>query len=269
MAADGPGGQPLFGNDVLRGALRQQPSVGDVRQLVAAFGLVHVVRADQHRYAARRQFVQLLPEVAPRGRIHARGGFVQQQQPWLVQQAGRQRQALLPAAGQRSRQLFGAALQAQVFQCAFHGVLAVGHAIHARHEIQVLSYGQVVPVGELLRHVAHVPLDLFAVAQDVVAQAGAAAGVRCQQAAHQADRRGLAAAVGAQEAEDLAFAHLQRHVVDDVLVAEALVQAVHIDDVVTGGCLHGGGRVHCSVASTGCPGCSRVAASGAGRACTI
>jgi hypothetical protein len=52
-----------------------------------------------------------------------------------------------------------------------------------------------------------------------------------KQSAHQPDRRGLAAAVGPEEAEDLAALHLQREVVHDVLVAEALVEAADVDRV--------------------------------------
>ena len=46
-ADDGPGREPLFGDDLRRRALRHQSSVGDVGELVAALGFVHVVRADE------------------------------------------------------------------------------------------------------------------------------------------------------------------------------------------------------------------------------
>ena len=61
-------------------ALRQQPAVRDVGELVAALGLVHVVRADEHRDAARGERVQLLPEFAARLGIDAGGRLVEQQQ---------------------------------------------------------------------------------------------------------------------------------------------------------------------------------------------
>ncbi|MNI38665.1 hypothetical protein D3C73_928160 [compost metagenome] len=269
MAVNGKRGQALFGNHLFGRALRQQLAVRDIGQLVAAFGFVHVVCADQHRDAARGQLMQLLPEVAPRGRVHTRRGFVQQQQARFVQQAGGQRHALLPTARQRPRQLVGAGVQAQVFQRAVHRLPALRHAVHARHKVQVFADGQVIPVRELLRHVAHVALDLGAVLNNVVAQAGAAAGIRRQQPAHQADAGGLAAAVGAKKTEDLAFLNAQRYVIDHMLVAKALVQAAHVNHGLAVLRIRGGGCVHCSVASTGCPGCSRAAASGAGRASTM
>ena len=86
-------------------ALRHQPAVGDVGELVAALGLVHVVRADQHRDAARGERVQLLPELAARLGIDAGGRLVEQQQLGLVQHARGERQALLPAARERPGEL--------------------------------------------------------------------------------------------------------------------------------------------------------------------
>ncbi|MNN32941.1 hypothetical protein D3C81_1466780 [compost metagenome] len=98
VAFHAPRRQLLAGHDFAGGTLRQQLAVGDIGELVAALGLVHVVRADQHRDAARGKQVQLLPEIAPRLGVDAGGGLVEQQQFRLVQQAGRQRQPLLPAA---------------------------------------------------------------------------------------------------------------------------------------------------------------------------
>ena len=106
---------------------------------------------------------------------------------------------------------------------------ALRHAVDAGDEVEVLADRQVFPEREALRHVADAALDLAALLADVVAEAGAGAGVRRQQPAHDADRGRLAAAVGAEEAEDLAALDLQRQVVDDVLVAEALVQPAHVD----------------------------------------
>jgi hypothetical protein len=60
--------------------------------------------------------VDLVPEVAPRLGVDAGRGLVQQQQARLVQQAGGQRQALLPAARQRAGQLALALGQAQLRQ---------------------------------------------------------------------------------------------------------------------------------------------------------
>src|SRR5262249_32604009 len=92
---------------------------------------------------------------------------------------------------------------------------------------------------------ADVALDFAALLSDVVPEAGARARVGREQPAHQPDRGGLAAAVGSEEAEDFAPVHAQRHFIDDVLVAEVLVQAADID---------GSLLIHLRVTATGCPG---------------
>ena len=81
----------------------------DVDDAVAAFGLVHVVRADEDGEFARAQTMNLVPEIAPRLGIDACCRFVEQQQLRRMQHAGGEREALLPAAGQIAGQLLLAA----------------------------------------------------------------------------------------------------------------------------------------------------------------
>ncbi len=83
--------------------------------------------------------VNLLPEIAPRLGIDPGGGLVQQQQLGIVQGAGRQRHALLPAARQLPGKLVLARLQAQPFQRGLHLAPPVLDAIDPRHEIQILA----------------------------------------------------------------------------------------------------------------------------------
>ena len=265
---DGPRDERLARDDLARRALRQQPAVEDVAELVAALGLVHVVRADQHRDAARGELVQLVPEIAPRLRIDAGGRLVEQQQLRLVQQARGERQALLPAAGQLAGELVARDRRGRAARAPPRRACAPSSiAVHARDEAQVLADRQVLPEREALRHVADVALDRLGLAPDVEAEARALAAVGRQQPAEHPDRRGLAAAVGPEEAEDLAAAHRQREILDDVMAAEALVEAAHVDDDVVG---HGRSRAHDagSVTSTGWPGCSFAASAGAGFAST-
>ncbi len=131
---------------------------------------------------------------------------------------------------------------------------------------QVLANRQIFPERETLRHVTDVALDLLGLADDVVAEARAIAAVGRKQPAEHPDRRRFSAPVGAEKAEDLAAADRQRQVLDDVVLAEMLVDAVDVDDDVRGARI-----VHCgggSVTSTGCPGLSLAAMAGAGRAST-
>jgi hypothetical protein len=112
-----------------------------------------------------------------------------------------------------------------------NGRVPVLHAVHARDEVEVLADGEVFPERETLRHVADFALDRGRIA-DVVAQAGALARIGLEQPADHADGSRLAAAVRAEEAVDLALAHLQREIDHHVLVAEGLVQPAHVDGEV-------------------------------------
>ena len=67
------------------------------------------------------------------------------------------------------------------------------------------------------------------VAEDVEAEAGAAAAIRRKQAAQHADRGRLAAAVGAEKAADLAASRPQRQALDDLARAVTLAQIVDVD----------------------------------------
>ncbi len=178
---------------------------------------------------SRRHGVDLVPEIAPRLGIDAGGGFIEQQELRLMQQAGGERQALLPAARQRARQLVAAVVQAEPLQRRLDPLVAAVEAEDPRGELQVFLDGQVLVEPELLRHIADVALDFVGLLDDVVAKAGAAAGIRLQQAAQHADAGGLAAAVGAEEAVDLPARHLQRQIMHDRLAVETLAQALDVD----------------------------------------
>ena len=99
-----------------------------------------------------------------------------------------------------------AAPRPELLERALDRLAALRHGVDPRDEVEVLLDGQVLVQAEALGHVADLALDRRGLAQDVEAEAGAAAAVRRQQAAEHPDRGGLAAAVGAEEAEDLALA---------------------------------------------------------------
>ncbi len=151
-----------------------------------------------------------------------------------MQQTRGERQALLPAPGERAGELVPTLRQPEVHKRLLDLLLPVGHAVHACDEAQVLANGEILPERETLRHVAGVTLDLLGLANDVVAETGALAAVGREQSAEHADGGGLAAAVGAEKAEDLAAPYRKRKVLDDVVLAEVLVDAVHVDDDVGG-----------------------------------
>ena len=80
-------------------AARHQLAVGDVRDLVTALGLVHVVGGDEYGEPFGGERVDLVPELAPRFWIDAGRRLVEQQELRARQRAGAEREPLLPAAG--------------------------------------------------------------------------------------------------------------------------------------------------------------------------
>src|SRR4051812_8437914 len=109
--ADRVGGQVRGGDYVRNRAVYEQHPIGDVGDLVAAFGFVHVVGGDKDGEPLGRERMDLVPELAPRLRIDPGGGLVEQQQTWIRQRAGAEREALLPAAGKLAGELLLAAAQ--------------------------------------------------------------------------------------------------------------------------------------------------------------
>ena len=158
-AGDDVGREPRMRDHLGRGALDQQAAIGEVRELVAALGFVHVMRADQYRHPFGGEIVDVLPEIAPRLRVDARGRLVEEQELRLVQEARGERQPLLPAARQRARELVAARRQPQALERSIHGVAPVRHGVHARDEVEVLGDRQVLVEAEALGHVADLALD--------------------------------------------------------------------------------------------------------------
>src|SRR6185369_534889 len=173
-----------------------------VRQPVAALRLVHVVGRDEEGEPLGGERVDLLPELAARLGVDAGRRLVEQQQLGLVDQAGGEREALLPAAGELAGELLLPSRESEPLEARFDARAPVRDRVHARDEVEVLAEAQVLPEAEALRHVPDAPLDALAVLQDVEAEAGAAPAVGVQEAAEHADEGRLAAAVGAEEAAD-------------------------------------------------------------------
>ena len=214
---------------------------------------------DQHGHAVGGEAVDLVPEFASRLGVDAGGGLVKQEEFRSVHDAGGEGQTLFPAAGEFARELVPARGEAEALERGAHGSARVGQAVEAGDEIEVLLDGEVLVERELLSHVADLVLDAPAFGREVEAEHLALARIEAQEAAHQADRRGLAGAVGAEETDDLAAFDADRDVVDDLGGAEGLAQVAHVD----GGFGHRGARL----TSTIWPG-RKMSAPASGRAST-
>ncbi len=172
---------------------------------------------------------------APRDRVDAARGLVEEDDAGPVHHGAGQRQPLLPAARQLAGQPVLLALEARHVDgpgLALAG-LGTAQAVDPAEEAEVLPDGEVVVEAEALAHVADAALDALRVLRDVDTEDEPRARGRREQAAQHADGRGLAGAVRAEEAEDLALGHRERHAVDRGEGAEALGELAELD-----GCRH-------------------------------
>ena len=153
--------------------------------------------------------------------------------------------------------------QSEVAESFLHQGFAVGQFVNASHEIEIFAKGEVFPEGKFLRHVPDPPFDAGAFPQDVKPQASAAARIRREQAAHQADARCLSAPVRAEKTVYFPTLHTKRNIVNDLFRSETLAQVPHVDGRrYVSGC-------HGRLTLIGWPGCSAAAISGSGFASTI
>jgi hypothetical protein len=96
-------------------------------------------------------------------------------------------------------------------------------------ESQVLLGGEVAVERGVLEDQADVPAHVVALGDDVEAADARGAGRGQRQGAEHVDRRALAGAVGAEEAEDLARRDGERHAADGLDLAVGLDEGVDLD----------------------------------------
>src|SRR5690349_10749659 len=173
--------------------------------------------------------MDLVPELAPRLRIDARGRLVEQQKLRIGQRAGAERKALLPSAREFAGKLRLTVLEPEPVDHGAGRRRRMGKTIEARDEFQVLAHREILIETEALRHVADVMLDLVGLRADVIAKARAAAFVGGKQTAQHADRRGLARPVRPEEAVDLPALDAQRQVAHGLAPVEGFRQPFDLD----------------------------------------
>jgi hypothetical protein len=109
--------------------------------------------------------------------------------------------------------------------------VVAGEALDPPLEHEVLSPGRLAVDARLLRDVADRAADAVRLPDRVVAGDERAAGVRLRQRRQHADGRRLARAVRAEQAEDLAAAHGERHAREGLDLPVALLQPLRDDRV--------------------------------------
>ena len=216
-----------------RRAQADQVAVAQDGQAVAFFGLFHQVRGhDDGDALLVAQNLQVLPEVAARAGIEAGGGLIEQQNLGTMEQSLGQFETALHAAGEG----FGAVL----------GAIGEGDALqHFRHALLQRRAGDSVEMADvdevLLRRKLHVDAarledhaDLAAhaagIQSHVVAQNQSASGGGQHQGGKNAEHGGLAAAVGAEQTEDLGAIHGEGDAVEGDAIAVLMAQAVDLND---------------------------------------
>ncbi len=151
------------------------------------------------------------PEGAARQRIGTAGGLIEKQNLRLVQQRGRHGEALFVAAGQlragsarvlRQLELLHRPADARASALA-------AQTIGAGEELEVLHDAQRPVERELLRDISQARAGRGGRMAHVGARHMQLTAARRQQPAQHAEGGGLARAVGSEQPEDLAAAHLE------------------------------------------------------------
>lgn len=153
-----------------------------------------------------------------------------------MNQARGEGKALLPAPGKLTGKLVTAFFQPQSLETVLDCRSPVRHVVNAGDEIQIFANAEVFVVTEFLRHVADMALDIGLLGSDVIAQAGAASVVGCEQSAQHPDEGRFSRTVRAKKPVDFSAANLEVDAIDHGFVAEALRDAGNIDDEI--GCAH-------------------------------
>ena len=159
--------------------------------------------------------VDHFPEVPSRHRIHTARRLVKKHYLGIMHHRYAESELLLPSERHVPNKGVTDILHRQSLQhlvCLLGDPLAV-KPVDASEKLDVLPHLQVGIEGELLAHVADVPLDLLLLVDDAVPRDIALSGCRTAQSAENAHRRGLAGPVRTQKTEYLPLAHFKGDVI--------------------------------------------------------
>ena len=207
------------------------PLVDDRDPVAEPVGLVHIVRAQQHRHAASAQRLDVVPDRPADRNIETERGFVEKEDLGLVNETAREVQFLLHAPGIVPRRLVGHRLEADERQKLIDPPRAAlpGNMVEVREERKLLPRGEVAVHGDLLRDVADSAAHLRRVLDHIRSGHLRLARVRPRLGHEDAYGRRLAGAVWAQQSEDLPFAHLEIHARQRRDIPETLGEPANAD----------------------------------------
>ena len=186
------------------------------------------MRREEDRLAEAAELEQQIADLDAGARIEIARRLVEDEHLRIVEQDARELEALLHALRHGGDEA--------VLELAEIGQLEDrvdhperGHAERVGEELEVLADGDAVVDAGVVGHVADGAAHRLGIDRDVDAIDLDAPGHGLEQRRHDADGRGLAGAVGADEAEDLARPHVEGDVAEDVEVAEAVPEVAHAD----------------------------------------
>jgi len=199
-------------------------------------GLLDVVVGDQHADAAVLEAGDDLLNVVHRDRIDARERLVEHHELRLRDERARDLEAPALTAGKRERlvrpQVLDVQLVEEPFEPQFPLLPADGECLEDRED--VLLDRELAEHGRFLREIADAPPraavhrhvgDVFLVEEDPAV-------LRRDEADDHVERRRLAGAVRAEEADDLSLLHVERDVVHHIAAAIRLHESFGAQDAV-------------------------------------
>ena len=127
------------------------------------------MRSDENGHTVFGELIDQIPKCTTGSRVHTRCGFIEEEQPWFVNQSNAQRQSLSPAGREIPRQRMLMPGEPDQFQ-SLSDAGFIRDSINAAIKCQILKSCQIVIDRELLRHVPHPRADLFALANNVISQ---------------------------------------------------------------------------------------------------
>ena len=217
----------VLGDQGPRRADGDQPAaIHDGDAVAEPLGLFHEMRGEHERLAFLRQAAQALPDEVPCLRVEAGGRLVHDEKQRIVDQRAGERQSPLHAAREHVDAGIGPSGEAGEFQQLGHarGDRGARHAEIAAVDPQILGDGEVgIEIVEL-RHDADAAARFARSCRDGLAEQLNVACVRVREAEAQAQRGGLARAVGTEKAEAFARRYVEVDAGHDFQIAVALAQ---------------------------------------------
>ena len=186
-----------------------------------------------HRGALVAQAADALQDGVAALRVDRHRGLVKKDELGLVRDAAGDVEAARQAARELTGAELGKVVQADKVDCLVHqraATLAVVD-VEAAEVVDVLAHRELVKHRHLLRHHANAALKVVAGGRHGLAKQLDGALVVGKQLQDAVDGRGLARAIGAEQAKDLARGDVQVKVVERDKIVIALDEVFDVDDV--------------------------------------